>query len=173
MGLASALTYDLRSISHDLHVRVDYGTPHFPSPDDVQTADDKAATLKQLESMNFGVGTAEKLPGNIGYHSMNALTLPNYAAKPIAAAMTRLADNFYAFIPDARAVSPITKTNWEGTGVEPDVPAPELTALLVAQKFAIQALSTTEKFVQKLQALRERLSELDSELLLAAAPTDQ
>jgi len=27
------------------------------------------------------------------------------------------------FIPTGRAINPVTKTNWEGTGVEPDVPA--------------------------------------------------
>jgi hypothetical protein len=80
----------------------------------------------------------------------------------------RLSNNFYALIPDVRAVNPITKTNWEGTGVEPDVPASTLTALLVAQKIAIQTLSTTEKDQQKLQTWRARLSELDSQLVLTA-----
>jgi len=30
-------------------------------------------------------------------------------------------DNFVVSIPIARAVNPITKTNWEGTGIEPDI----------------------------------------------------
>jgi hypothetical protein len=267
VGLALVLTHDLQMIGHDLHLRVDYGVPLYPSPDDVQTAEEEAIALKRLKSSNFGVGNAEKLPGNIGYLAMHAFTHPKYAGKPIAAAMTRLADsaaliidlrqngggepetvallssylfdkrthlcddygrdgrlaeqfwtkenvsgqkfgqgkpvyvlmshrtfsaaeefsynlkslkratlvgevtggganggdfrrlndNFYVFIPDKRAVNPITNTNWEGTGVEPDVPASAQTALLIAQKLAIQALSTTEKNVQKLQALRERL----------------
>jgi C-terminal processing protease CtpA/Prc len=33
----------------------------------------------------------------------------------------RLSEHFFAFIPTGRAVNPYTKTNWEGTGVEPDV----------------------------------------------------
>ena len=33
----------------------------------------------------------------------------------------RINDHFIAFIPTGRAVNPITKTNWEGVGVEPDV----------------------------------------------------
>jgi C-terminal processing protease CtpA/Prc len=32
-----------------------------------------------------------------------------------------LAQGFSAFVPRGRAINPITKTNWEGTGVKPDV----------------------------------------------------
>ena len=80
----------------------------------------------------------------------------------------RLNDRYHVFIPMARAVSPITKANWEGKGVQPDVSVPASTALLVAQKLAVQALTAAEKDPQKLQTLRGRLSALDSELLLAA-----
>ncbi len=82
----------------------------------------------------------------------------------------RLTDQYYAFIPLARAVNPITKTNWEGTGVQPDVPASYQTALLVAQKLAMQALTVDEKSPQKLLALRGRLGELESQLQQPAAP---
>jgi hypothetical protein len=33
----------------------------------------------------------------------------------------RLGDHFFAVIPNARSISPITHSNWEGTGVIPDV----------------------------------------------------
>ena len=36
----------------------------------------------------------------------------------------------------ARAINPISKTNWEGTGVEPDIQAPASEALEVAKKIA-------------------------------------
>ena len=35
--------------------------------------------------------------------------------------MVRLNDHFAAFIATGRAINPVTKTNWEGVGVEPDV----------------------------------------------------
>jgi len=34
----------------------------------------------------------------------------------------RLSDHFGIFVPGGRAINPITKTNWEGVGVRPDVP---------------------------------------------------
>ena len=50
----------------------------------------------------------------------------------------RLTKHFGAFIPTGRAVSPITKTNWEGTGVEPDVKVPADQALRTAQVMALK-----------------------------------
>jgi retinol-binding protein 3 len=40
--------------------------------------------------------------------------------------------HFNMFVPNARSVSPITQTNWEGTGVEPDVLVAKEDALRVA-----------------------------------------
>jgi hypothetical protein len=52
-------------------------------------------------------------------------------AHPVA--LYRLSGHFYAGIPNSRSISPITHTNWEGTGVNPDVTAPPADALAVAK----------------------------------------
>lgn len=44
----------------------------------------------------------------------------------------RIDDHFTIGVPFARAINPITKTNWEGTGVEPDVKVPAADALTKA-----------------------------------------
>jgi len=44
-------------------------------------------------------------------------------------------------VPFARAINPISKTNWEGTGVEPDVKVPAADALSTAQKLAAATLA--------------------------------
>jgi len=41
----------------------------------------------------------------------------------------RLTEHFAIGVPFARAINPVTKTNWEGTGVEPDVKVPASDAL--------------------------------------------
>jgi hypothetical protein len=41
-----------------------------------------------------------------------------------------------AFIPNGRAINPVTRTNWEGTGVKPDVAVPADAALTRAQELA-------------------------------------
>jgi hypothetical protein len=45
----------------------------------------------------------------------------------------RLGDHFQARIPNARSISPITHTNWEGVGVIPDVAAAPANAIAVAK----------------------------------------
>ena len=55
----------------------------------------------------------------------------------------RLTEHFGAFIPTGRAVNPLTKTNWEGTGVEPDVKVPKEIALKTAYLLALN------KFLEK------------------------
>jgi hypothetical protein len=50
----------------------------------------------------------------------------------------RIDDHFMIGVPFAKAVNPITKTNWEGTGVEPDVKVPADEALEVAKKMAVE-----------------------------------
>ncbi|WPV65503.1 S41 family peptidase [Chitinophaga sp. LS1] len=46
-------------------------------------------------------------------------------------------DHFIISIPEGRSISTITKTDWEGTGVKPDVPVPAKDALLTAQLKAL------------------------------------
>jgi hypothetical protein len=52
----------------------------------------------------------------------------------------RIDDHFMIGVPFARAVNPISKTNWEGTGVEPDVKVPADEALDVAKKMAAEQI---------------------------------
>lgn len=53
-------------------------------------------------------------------------------AHPVAS--YRLSGHFYADIPNSRSINPITRTNWEGTGVKPDIAAPQEDALAVARE---------------------------------------
>jgi retinol-binding protein 3 len=39
-------------------------------------------------------------------------------------------------VPDIKVVNPISKTNWDGTGVEPDVKVKAADALATAEKLA-------------------------------------
>ncbi len=43
-------------------------------------------------------------------------------------------------MPSARSVSPISKTDWEGTGVEPDIKVPADQALDVAKEKAAEQI---------------------------------
>jgi hypothetical protein len=53
-------------------------------------------------------------------------------AHPVAG--HRIDEHFMIGVPFARAINPITHTNWEGVGVKPDIPVPATDALATAQK---------------------------------------
>jgi hypothetical protein len=76
----------------------------------------------------------------------------------------RLTEHFGAFIPSGRAVSPITKTNWEGTGVEPDVKVAADQALKTAQVMALKKAveKTTDEELKG--ALRREIESLQKEV---------
>lgn len=56
----------------------------------------------------------------------------------------RIDDHFMIGVPFARAVNPISKTNWEGSGVEPDVKVPADEALDVAKKMAAEQIRSEQ-----------------------------
>lgn len=73
----------------------------------------------------------------------------------------RIHERFIAMIPSQRSVNPITKTNWEGIGVKPDVPVPAADALRVAHIAALQDLAATTtdpEWRTELETIAARLS---------------
>jgi hypothetical protein len=54
--------------------------------------------------------------------------------------MAPLGEHFLMFVPTGRAINPITKTDWEGVGVKPDIAVPADKALDKAHELAIQKL---------------------------------
>ena len=61
-------------------------------------------------------------------------------AHPVAG--HRVDDRFTIGVPFARAINPITRTNWEGVGVEPDVKVSAEDALTTAQELAAKEIAS-------------------------------
>lgn len=55
----------------------------------------------------------------------------------------RINEHFFMFLPMGRAINPITKTNWEGTGVKPDIQVSAEQALRTAHLIALKKLLAT------------------------------
>lgn len=76
----------------------------------------------------------------------------------------RLSAHFEMFVPTGRAINPISKTNWEGTGVEPDVKVPADQALKVAQVAALGKVLDRETNPERKNALKGALETAQKEL---------
>jgi hypothetical protein len=74
--------------------------------------------------------------------------------------------HFQVFVPTGRPINPITATNWEGTGVEPDIQVPQADALNEAYRLALGEVieklgnSTSEAGIAQLDEAREALAAL-------------
>lgn len=76
----------------------------------------------------------------------------------------RISEHFGMFVPTGRAISPITKTNWEGTGVTPDISVPADQALLVARLMALKKSVATVPDPDFKSDVEEEIQKLEKEL---------
>nr|WP_315468997.1 S41 family peptidase [uncultured Undibacterium sp.] len=74
----------------------------------------------------------------------------------------RLHPHFMAAIPYGRSISPITKTNWEGVGVVPEIKVEAEKALKTAHVLALNNLIAVEKDPGKRENLTSTLKKLQS-----------
>ena len=72
----------------------------------------------------------------------------------------RLLPNFSVFVPLGRSVSPVTKSNWEGVGVNPDVSVCADDALRTAQMAILRKMAEAEREMATLDHLRNRIAEV-------------
>jgi len=253
-AFADRLTNDLRAVSHDKHLGVNFSPVKLPPEGDKPNPEDEARFRKMLEQTNCSFEKVEVLPRNIGYLKFNAFADPTFCGATVVAAMNflshvdaiifdlrengggdpkmvamissylfdkpthlndlynrkedfttqywtepyvpgnrladkpafvltskstfsgaeeftynlknlkrativgettgggahpvsghRIDDHFMIGVPFARAVNPISKTNWEGSGVEPDIPVKASAALEKAEEVAAAKLAQDAK----------------------------
>ena len=73
----------------------------------------------------------------------------------------RLTDHFAMIVPSGRSISPITNTDWEGVGVQPDVSIEADKALHKAQSLYLTDLLATAPDEATRNRINERLAELN------------
>lgn len=73
----------------------------------------------------------------------------------------RLGPHFMMFVPSGRPINPITKTDWEGVGVTPDVAVDAKRALDVAHIAALKAMAAVERDARWKQQLLAQVKEME------------
>jgi hypothetical protein len=274
MRLAALLTKHLQAETGDRHLQVEYSAEPLPPVEapGLRSAEQTAAELALMRSLNFGVERVERLPFNIGYLDLRGFAPAESGGASIAAAMTlvgnahsliidlrqnsggepsgvtllasyffdrpthlvdtyfregdrteqswsldsvagprfggdvyilvgkdtfsaaesfayalqglkrallvgettgggaqpgefvRIDPHFEAFIPNGRSISPVTGTNWEGTGVTPDAPAIADRALAAAQLLTLNKQLAAEQEERRAARLKSRIDKLTAEV---------
>jgi C-terminal processing protease CtpA/Prc len=75
----------------------------------------------------------------------------------------RINEHFQIFVPTGRAINPVTGTNWEETGVRPDIPAPFAQALKTAHLAALRRLLETSTSERKKEQLKSVIEEVEKQ----------
>jgi C-terminal processing protease CtpA/Prc len=152
---AARLTEDLQAVSKDKHLRVRFSYEKIPARQERRepSKEEIENFQRSARQINFGFEKIERLQGNIGYIDLRGFSDPEGGAHP--GGMVRLNDHFGAFIPTGRAINPISKTNWEGTGVEPDVKVPKELALKTAYSMALSKVADKTTDEQRKKSLKE------------------
>lgn len=77
--------------------------------------------------------------------------------------VARLSDHFAIFVPNGRSISPVTKTDWEGVGVAPDVVTTAADAMKTAQIAILKKIAAGEKNPGRLERLTARMAAVNAE----------
>lgn len=125
-----------RSVSQDIYILV--------GPSTFSAAEDFCYSLQQLKRATL---VGERTGG--GAHMGRGLQ--------------RLSPLFTAFIPTGQSLNPITKMNWEGVGVEPDVNVPAEEALTKAHLLALRRLIERESDPKWKDNLRRAIENISAE----------
>jgi hypothetical protein len=86
---ATAVTVDLQSVNDDKHLRLRHHADPVAEDGDAEQASEDFRRAAELE--NFGIASARRLPGNVGYLDTTLLYPLDLAAPAISAALTLVA----------------------------------------------------------------------------------
>ena len=75
----------------------------------------------------------------------------------------RINEHFQVFVSTGRAINPVTGTNWEGTGVKPDIETTFKQALKVAHLAALRKLLETSTSERKKEQLKSVIEEVEKQ----------
>lgn len=102
MAFADALASDARSISHDLHLRINYAPPSSTQPVIMMGGPQTPAMLERMRAANGDIPQAKILDGNVGYLIVNGQMPLNDTTRAAIAAAFQFLHNTSALIIDLR-----------------------------------------------------------------------
>jgi len=136
----SSYLFDARTHLNDQYERKRNKTSEFWTRADVPGAKLGSNVPVYVLTAKRTFSAAEEFTYNLKYLKRATIVGENTGGGAHPTAPMRVDDHFIIHVPYARPVNPITKTDWEGTGVAPDVNVAADQALDVAKKLAAEAI---------------------------------
>jgi len=164
IALLSSYLFDKPTHLNDIYFRADNRTEEFWTRETVAGKRYGESKPVYVLTSNYTFSGAEEFSYNL--KNLKRATIigetTGGGAHPVRP--HRLTDHFSIGVPFARAINPITKTNWEGTGVKPDVAVPAKQALKVAQIAALKNIAEKTADKERATELRNSIASIQREL---------
>ena len=140
IGLISSYLFDTVVHLNDFYIREFDRTQQFFTKADVQGRryGEKKPVFVLTSSRTFSA--AEEFTYNLKNLKRATIVGETTGGGAHPGGVQRITQHFGIWLPNGRAINPITKTNWEGVGIEPDVKVESAQALQAAHLAALRRI---------------------------------
>jgi len=169
IGLISSYLFDRVVHLNDFYVRETDTTRQFFTKPDVQGRryGESKPVFVLTSSRTFSA--AEEFTYNLKHLERATIVGEATGGGAHPGGVRRITERFGIWLPNGRAINPITKTNWEGTGVEPDIKVDADHALFTAHLAALRKIRETATDSRHLEELDRAIATLEK----AGAPSSR
>jgi hypothetical protein len=140
IGLISSYLFDKVVHLNDFYIREFDRTQQFFTKADVQGSryGEKKPVFVLTSTRTFSA--AEEFTYNLKNLKRATIVGETTGGGAHPGGVRRITDRFGIWLPNGRAINPITKTNWEGVGIEPDIKVESAQALHAAHLAALRKI---------------------------------
>ncbi len=170
VAFVSSYLFDKKTHLNDLYLRAENRTEEFWTRDTVPGKKFGGEKPVFVLTAKYSFSGAEEFAYNLQTAKRATIIgeITGGGAHPVAP--QRINEDFTIGVPFARAINPITKTNWEGVGVKPDVAVPAAQALKTAHLAALKAVQPKTTDPQLAAQLKTLIETTQRELDAMKAP---
>lgn len=164
VAFVSSYLFDQRTHLNDIYWRPNDETRQWWTRDDVPGKKLGGAKDVYVLTSNRTFSAAEEFTYNLKNLKRATIVGETTGGGAHPGGPARINAHFQVWVPRGRAINPITKTNWEGTGVTPDVDVPAPLALKTAHVLALKKIVAANKDEWRAAPLRDALAEAERQL---------
>jgi retinol-binding protein 3 len=162
VALLSSYLFDRRTHLNDLYFRPTDLTTQFWTHDWVPGRRFGGQKPVYVLISNRTFSAAEEFSHNLLHLKRATLVGETTAGGAHPGEFRKVGRHFSLFVSTGRAINPISKGNWEGSGVPPHVATPAADALRRAQLLALPAIAAATEDPPLREAIERRIAELSS-----------